>query len=119
MPILNIFLTVLSLALFILCLLLPLRKTKCGQCKYFRAMVKPHTLYACLLAVTAFAHGLLSGKNPGMVSGKIAWTVLIALLITSFLKKKLAETTWTRLHRVLSAAFGICVCVHIIYAIVF
>lgn len=119
MSIINIILTVISLILFLLCMMLPLRKTKCGRCRFFRAMVKPHTIYACLLAVTALAHGILSGKHPAMVSGKIAWMVLLILIITSFLKKKLSETAWLRLHRVLSIGLSICICVHIVYAIVF
>ncbi len=119
MTIANILLTITSLVLFLLCVMFPLRKTRCGKCRFFLAMIKPHTFYACLLAVTALVHGILSGKNPGMISGKIAWMVLLVLIITSFLKRKLSETAWIRLHRCLSIGLSICICFHIVYAIVF
>ena len=66
--------------------------------RFFEAGVDP--IYAFWLMITDF-------KSLGIIFGLIAWTLMIALLLTSFYKDKLNMTynTWRVLHIVLSVVF--------------
>ena len=65
-----------AVLLCILCLAAPLKKTKAGQkIKGLRILLKPHVLYGWLLLVIGLMHGIMAGKNPGMISGKLVWMV--------------------------------------------
>ena len=75
-----------AVLLCILCLAAPLKKTKAGQkIKGLRILLKPHVLYGWLLLVIGLMHGIMAGKNPGMISGKLVWMVLLVLLLAACL----------------------------------
>ena len=58
-----------AVLLCILCLAAPLKKTKAGQkIKGLRILLKPHVLYGWLLLVIGLMHGIMAGKNPGMIN---------------------------------------------------
>lgn len=65
-------------------------KTKAGQkIKGLRILLKPHVLYGWLLLVIGLMHGIMAGKNPGMISGKLVWMVLLVLLLVACLKSRM------------------------------
>lgn len=79
-----------AVLLCILCLAAPLKKTKAGQkIKGLRILLKPHVLYGWLLLVIGLMHGIMAGKNPGMISGKLVWMVLLVLLLAACLKSRM------------------------------
>ena len=103
-----------AVLLCILCLAAPLKKTKAGQkIKGLRILLKPHVLYGWLLLVIGLMHGIMAGKNPGMISGKLVWMVLLVLLLAACLKSRMF------LHRSLSVVFAAGIVFHIAYAVIF
>ena len=81
-----------AVLLCILCLAAPLKKTKAGQkIKGLRILLKPHVLYGWLLLVIGLMHGIMAGKNPGMISGKLVWMVLLVLLLAACLKSRMKK----------------------------
>lgn len=79
-----------AVLLCILCLAAPLKKTKAGQkIKGLRILLKPHVLYGWLLLLIGLMHGIMAGKNPGMISGKLVWMVLLVLLLAACLKSRM------------------------------
>ena len=105
-----------AVLLCILCLAAPLKKTKAGQkIKGLRILLKPHVLYGWLLLVIGLMHGIMAGKNPGMISGKLVWMVLLVLLLAACLKR----SVWMFLHRSLSVVFAAGIVFHIAYAVIF
>ena len=79
-----------AVLLCILCLAAPLKKTEAGQkIKGLRILLKPHVLYGWLLLVIGLMHGIMAGKNPGMISGKLVWMVLLVLLLAACLKSRM------------------------------
>lgn len=105
-----------AVLLCILCLAAPLKKTKAGQkIKGLRILLKPHVLYGWLLLVI----GLMHGKNPGMISGKLVWMVLLVLLLVACLKSRMKKSVWMFLHRSLSVVFAAGIVFHIAYAVIF
>ena len=106
-----------AVLLCILCLAAPLKKTKAGQkIKGLRILLKPHVLYGWLLLVIGLMHGIMAGKNPGMISGKLAWLVL---LLAACLKSRMKKSVWMFLHRSLSVVFAAGIVFHIAYAVIF
>lgn len=119
LTILSKILSSLSILLFLLCMLAPLRKSAAAaKYKVIRTVLKPHTAYAILLLFTALIHGILAGKNAGMISGKIAWMLTLLLVIASFAGCKLKKKTWIQLHRLLSVAVCALIIIHIAVVII-
>lgn len=119
MTTLNLIMTVISFILLILCILAPLRKNGAARGNHILQMVlKPHTIYGILLLVTSLVHGILSGNNPAMMSGKLAWLCLLILLISSAFKGRIKTRNWLKIHRVLSVLLCLLIVVHIVHAIV-
>ena len=101
-----------AVLLCILCLAAPLKKTKAGQkIKGLRILLKPHVLYGWLLLVIGLMHGIMAGKNPGMV--------LLVLLLVACLKSRMKKSVWMFLHRSLSVVFAAGIVFHIAYAVIF
>ena len=119
MTILNLFMTVISLILLILCIMAPLRKSRMARKhRLLQAVIKPHTIYGILLLVTSLVHGILSENKPAMISGKLAWLCLLILLIFSGFKGRMKTSNWLKIHRVLSVLLCLMIVVHIVHAIV-
>lgn len=119
MTILNLIMTVISFILLILCIMAPFRKSGAARGhQMLQAVLKPHTIYGILLLVTSLVHGILSGNNPAMMSGKPAWLCLLILLIFSAFKGKMKTRNWIKIHRVLSVLLCLLIVVHIVHAIV-
>jgi len=112
-----------AVLLCILCLAAPLKKTKAGQkIKGLRILLKPHVFYGWvvpLLLVIGLMHGIMAGKNPGMISGKLVWMVLLVLLLVACLKSRMKKSVWMFLHRSLSVVFAAGIVFHIAYAVIF
>ena len=108
----------LCILLLILCRIVPLRKTKtCQKCPFLRRLLKHHTIYGIFLFIFAFIHGILAGKQPGMITGKLAWLALFFLIILAIPKKKIPKKLWTNLHIVFSILVCFLVLIHIGYVI--
>ena len=78
-----------------------------------------HVLYGWLLLVIGLMHGIMAGKNPGMISGKLVWMVLLVLLLAACLKSRMKKSVWMFLHRSLSVVFAAGIVFHIAYAVIF
>ena len=87
--------------------------------KGLRILLKPHVLYGWLLLVIGLMHGIMAGKNPGMISGKLVWMVLLVLLLVACLKSRMKNSVWMFLHRSLSVVFAAGIVFHIAYAVIF
>jgi len=90
-----------AVLLCILCLAAPLKKTKAGQ------------------KIKGLMHGIMAGKNPGMINGKLVWMVLLVLLLAACLKSRMKKSVWMFLHRSLSVVFAAGIVFHIAYAVIF
>ena len=71
------------------------------------------------LLVIGLMHGIMAGKNPGMISGKLVWMVLLVLLLAACLKSRMKKSVWMFLHRSLSVVFAAGIVFHIAYAVIF
>ena len=73
---------------------------------------KYHALYGFLLLAAGLAHGIMAGKQPGMISGKILWMFLAVLLLLSPWKKRKNSALWKSIHRWMALAVGVLFVVH-------
>ena len=105
-------LSILSILLLLACMLVPIRKTTFSQRHPFILVVfKHHTLYGILLLIITLFHGILAGNQPGMITGKIAWMVLLLLIIFAIPKNKMKSSIWKKIHVIIS----VLLCLIIIY----
>lgn len=112
-------LSALSVFMFILCMLAPLKKSAAVQkISWLKALLKRHKTYAVLLLITALTHGIAAGKNPGMISGKTAWLITLLFVLFSFAGGKLKKELWLKIHRWLSVLLCLLVIIHIIAVII-
>ncbi len=120
MIILEKLLALAAVLLLIICMMAPLKKTAFAE-KHpgIKRVVGFHAVYAWLLLAAGLAHGILAGKQPGMVTGKIAWMVLLVLILLTLLRRKMKASAWNLLHRVLSAAVCVMIVAHVIVAVSF
>lgn len=108
----------LCILLLIICCMAPLRKTKtCQKSPFLRKILKHHTIYGILLFIFAFIHGILAGKQPRMITGKLAWLALFFLIILALPKKRMQKKLWMNLHIALSILSCFLVLVHISYVL--
>ena len=119
MLLLNKWMILVSVILFLLCMAMPLRKAKGmrGR-KTVQALLRPHAWYALLLLITSLVHGIMAGKHPTMISGKLAWMVLLVVLLTSVFQKSMKSKNWRKLHQIVSILCAFLIVVHIVQAIV-
>lgn len=118
MMILEKLLAALSMVLLVVCMLAPLRKLPfADRHPWVKKALRFHTLYGWLLLAAALAHGILAGKQPGMITGKLAWMALLLLLVLTLLRKRMKTSAWVLLHRVCSVAVCVLVLFHIIVRI--
>lgn len=102
----------------LLCMAAPLKKSApARQYPIISRLLAPHIFYAFLLLVSGLIHGILSGRNPGMITGKAAWLFLFILVLTSLFKKFMPRPRFLWLHRVMSVILGVLIMVHIAYAV--
>jgi len=108
-----------SVLLLIGCMIAPLKKTAFAQRNpWMKKIVGYHTLYGVVLLAAAFVHGILAGNKSGMVTGKLAWMVLLILILLTLFRKKMKTRSWNRIHSGLAAVVCLLVVIHIVYAIV-
>jgi len=100
-----------SVLLLIGCMIAPLKKTAFAQRNpWMKKIVGYHTLYGVVLLAAAFVQG--------MVTGKLAWMVLLILILLTLFRKKMKTRSWNRIHSGLAAVVCLLVVIHIVYAIV-
>lgn len=108
-----------SVLLLILCMLAPLKRTEPAQKHpWIRRATGFHTAYGIILLVTGLAHGIIAGSGPAMVTGKLAWTLLLILTLLTPLKQKTGSALWRKIHITLATASCVLTVVHIVQAIV-
>lgn len=116
----------LSLLLLIACMLAPLKRTAwIRRHPGMKQVIGFHTAYGIILLFTGLIHGpfCLEVRSPGrgtaMMTGKLAWMLLLVLTLLSPLKKRMKQNTWRYLHLTLAAAGCILVAIHILQALIF
>ena len=112
---LNRFFMILSILLLTLCLLYRFRDA--GLLRnhpFLRQLLSFHAVYGMLLLISAFIHGILAGKQPGMLTGKLAWICLIVISVHSLYRKYSDIAKWIRLHKVLYRTMYSLILLHII-----
>lgn len=113
----SISLSIICLILCICCFLNAFKTKTFFKKPFFQFISRHHTTFAWILCVITILHGIEKGKHQAMISGKIAWIILVFLILSSLLKKQLMPTIYIHIHRILSIIFFISLCIHIIYAI--
>ena len=108
-----------SLFMLIGCMLAPLERSSAAQKHpWIRRFVGFHTVYGITLLVTGLVHGILAGHGTAMMTGKLAWMLLLLLTLLSPFKKKMKQNTWRYTHLTLAAASSILVVIHILHALI-
>lgn len=102
--------------LLILCIL-PFWKNTYASNKFLVKISSFHQIYAFLLLILALIHGILAGNNPAMFSGKIAWAILLLIILFAFMIKQ-NKFKWKKIHVTLSIIFICLIILHIIHAII-
>lgn len=119
MNILGKALAFISVLLLILCALAPIKRTELAKKHPWLPHITGfHTAYGIILLITGLAHGILAGSGPAMMSGKLAWILLLILTLLTPLKKKTKQVVWRRIHITLGVIVCALVVVHIIQAAV-
>lgn len=112
-------LALVSVLLLILCMLAPLKRTELAQKHpWIRHVTGFHTAYGIVLLVTGLAHGILAGSGPAMMTGKLAWMLLLILTLLTLVRKKTGQARWRKVHIVLAVAACVLTVVHIIQAVI-
>lgn len=110
----------LSLLMLTACMLAPLKRTAAAQRHpWIRRAVGFHTFYGITLLAAGLIHGILAGRGPAMMTGKLAWMLLLLLTILSPLKNKMKQNTWRRMHLTLAVLSCALVVIHILQALIF
>lgn len=119
MLILNKLMILISVISWILCILAPMRKSNEFQ-KYplIQKILKPHAVYGIVFLIASLIHGILSGNQPGMVTGKLAWLFLLLLLIVSGLKRRMNKSVWIIVHRVGAVFLCLLIVIHMVHAMI-
>lgn len=82
-----------------------------------KAVRKYHALYGFLLLAAGLVHGIMAGKQPGMISGKILWMFLAVLMLLSPWKRRKNSALWKSIHRWMALAVGVLFVVHLVAAV--
>lgn len=113
-------LALISVLLLVFCMLAPLKRTELAQKHpWIRHITGFHTVYGILLLVTGLAHGVLAGKGPAMITGKLAWMLLLILTLLTLLKRKTGQSLWRRIHITLAVTVCALTVFHIVQAVIF
>lgn len=99
--------TIICLILFLLCVLIPLNKN----------ISRYHVPLAWILLIFSLIHGFTATKNGAMITGKIAWLILLIMIILTYAIKK-KSPKWRKFHTSFSIIFSVLVIIHIIYGII-
>src|SRR5699024_10649120 len=83
---------------------------------FLKTVRKHHVLCAVLCCICAFTHGILAGRAPAAISGKIAAMLLLLLIVLALPLRSSANRYWRRIHRTLSVIVIVLVSVHILHA---
>ncbi|MBC5787013.1 MULTISPECIES: hypothetical protein [Clostridiaceae] len=112
-------LSIISVLLLLVCMLAPVKKTAFAQ-KHpiVKSILKHHSIYGILLLIITLFHGILAGNQPGMISGKIAWMILLLLIIFSIPKNKMNSPIWKKIHVIISILLCLIVIFHIVIAFI-
>lgn len=112
--ILNKLLILFTILFFLLCVLVPLKESSLAKKnRWISTILKYHAVYGWAFVVTAFLHGICSGNNPGMFTGKAAWCSLLLCLLTAKFGGR-QSNVWRRIHRGLAAVSILLVLIHIL-----
>lgn len=76
-----------------------------------------HTAFAILLLITGLLHGILAGNGTAMITGKIAWMLLLILALLAPLKQKTGKHLWLRIHNLLALSACLFIVIHIFQAL--
>lgn len=115
---LNLFFMILSILLLTLCLLYRFRNA--GLLRnhpFLKQLLSFHAVYGMLLLISAFIHGILAGKQPGMLTGKLAWICLLFILLHCGCRKWLSPSGWSRFHRRCSHILCCLILMHVLHAV--
>lgn len=108
-----------SLLMLIGCMLAPLKRSSAAQRHpWIRRFVGFHTVYGITLLVTGLVHGILAGHGTAMMTGKLAWMLLLLLTLLSPLKKWMKQKNWRYVHLTLAVSSCALVLIHILQAII-
>lgn len=103
------FITILCIILLLLCMLEPLKKEG-----IFSKVLSYHNTYAILLAVFSLLHGILAENNSGMISGIIAWLIILIIILSACLISR-DSLIWNKIHLFLSFTLVFVIIYHIFY----
>ena len=107
-----------SLALLILCMGAAVRSSVLlNRFPFLKTVRKHHVLCAVLCCICAFTHGILAGRAPAAISGKIAAMLLLLLIVLALPLRSSANRYWRRIHRTLSVIVIVLVAVDILHAV--
>lgn len=85
--IISITLSFICLILYMFCFLEAFRKKPFFQKPFFQFLSKYHATFVWILCLLAILYGIEKGMHEAMISGKIAWMILLILILSSLLKK--------------------------------
>ena len=95
----NQVLVVICVVLLVLCMAVPLKKTGITR-KYpwIQRILSLHIWFGWLLVMFGCWHGIVSGKAPAMISGKLAWMVLLGFMVVSTVQSKIGKKCMPKVH---------------------
>ena len=108
-----------SLLLLLLCMGAARKNNKAGRkSPWLQKLLtgSGHGFCGIFLLLAGLAHGIAAGRRPGMISGKVAWMLLLVLVIFSLIARKRLSGPWRRLHRYLAIGACLLVAAHVICA---
>ena len=118
MELLNHCLELICLLLLVLCMAAPLtKKPVCQRYPLVRAVLSLHGVYGCLLISLGLWHGILSGKAPAMITGKLAWLVLVLCILMAAVQKKWFRKSLKTSHFPASILVCTLLAVHILHGL--
>ena len=119
------FLSIISIILLIFCMLALLKRSALPRKhRCLKYITRLHAPFGILLLFTGLAHGILAGNtaggnSPAMITGKLAWMLLLLLIIFALPKRDNGNISWRKLHIVLAVSGFSAVLLHAISAVVF
>lgn len=87
----------------------------------FKYLARLHAPCGILLLITGLSHGILAGNEAdgnvaAMITGKLAWMLLLLLTILALPKRKIRHTLWQKMHIILAVSVFIFTIVHVGFA---
>lgn len=112
-------LSAVSILLLIFCMLALLKRSALPQKhRIFRYLSRLHAPCGILLLIAGLFHGILAGSTTdintaAMITGKLTWFLILALIILSLPKKKTGHILWRKMHISLAVSVSILTMIHI------